>query len=354
MTASKHYTRPPVLGFIGIHAGNRKTQPISQNETVASLFSQSGYAVRRASAVKAKTPRTLHQIGSLLVWRDVDVVVIAVFSGLSFVMAEYASFLAKLTGKRVVLFLHGGNLPTFGQARRSRVERVLNRADVVMAPSDFLAETFRSWGHDVHIVPNVLNIDRYEYSPRHAARPNLLWMRTFHEHYDPLMAVRTFAQVAEVHPEATMTMGGADHGLLQATKDEAAALGVADKVSFPGYVQDEVKRAGFADNDIFLNTNVVDNMPVSLLEAAASGLVPVATAVGGIPAIVDSGTNGILVPSGDVDAMAAAILDLIADPDSYSRLSAGARQLAERSGWPQVYERWVEELSLVLPHIVLR
>lgn len=354
MTAAKHYSRPPVLGFIGIHAGRRKTQPISQNETVANLFNQSGYAVRRASAFKAKVPRTLHQIVSLLSWRDVDVVVIAVFSGLSFWMAEYSSWLARLTGKRVVLFLHGGNLPVFGETRRRRIERVLSRADVIMAPSDFLAQTFRSWGYDVHIVPNVLDIDRYDYEPRTSARPNLLWMRTFHEHYDPIMAVRVFAKVAQVHPEASMTMGGADHGLLEATISEAESLGVKDRIKFPGYVQNEVKRAAFADNDIYLNTNVVDNMPVSLLEASACGLVPVATAVGGIPAIVESGVNGILVDSGDVDAMASAVLEVIARDDQFRQLSAEARKLAEKSGWPSVYERWVEELSLVLPHLVLR
>ncbi len=354
MTAAKHYTRPPVLGFIGIHAGNRKSQPISQNETVANLFSQSGYSVRRASAFKGKVPRTLHQIISLLWWRDVDVVVVAVFSGLSFRMAEYSSMLAKLTGKRVVLFLHGGNLPVFGATRRKRVERVLDRADVVMAPSDFLADTFRSWGHDVHVVPNVLDIEKYEYEPRSSARPNFLWMRTFHEHYDPLMAVRVFAKVAEAHPEARMTMGGADHGLLEATKQEAAKLGVADRIAFPGYVRNELKRTAFADNDIYLNTNILDNMPVSLLEAAACGLVPVATAVGGIPAIVEDGTNGLLVESGDVDAMASKILGLIADPAHFAKLSSGARGLAERSGWPSVYRRWVAELSLVLPHLVLR
>ena len=79
------------------------------------------------------------------------------------------------------------------------------------------------------------------YDRRTEARPALLWMRTFHEHYDPLLAVEVLARVCEVHPGATMTMGGADHGLLQATRDRAAELGVADRITFAGYLDPQAK-----------------------------------------------------------------------------------------------------------------
>ena len=58
------------------------------------------------------------------------------------------------------------------------------------------------------------------------------------------------------------------------------------------------------EHDIFLNTNVVDNTPVSVLEAAASGLVPVATAVGGVPKLLTDDVDSLLVASGDDEAMA--------------------------------------------------
>ena len=55
MSAARRGTTRPVLGFIGIHSGGRSDQAVSQNETVAGLFSQSGYRVRRASAVRNRT-----------------------------------------------------------------------------------------------------------------------------------------------------------------------------------------------------------------------------------------------------------------------------------------------------------
>lgn len=346
--------RQPVLGFIGIHAGKRTDQPVSQNETLATLFESVGYRVVRASAVKRPALRTLDQIWSLLTWRKVDAVVIAVFSGQSFWIADFASCIARCIGhSKVIMFMHGGNLGVFGPEHRRWVTRVFDRADLLLAPSDFLADAFRDWGYDVKVIPNVLSIQTYRYDRRTEARPSLLWMRTFHEHYDPLLAVDVLARVVAVHPEATMTMGGADHGLLQATKDRAAELGVADRITFAGYLDSTTKAQAFADHDIFLNTNVVDNMPVSVLEAAASGLVPVATAVGGIPALLTDGVNARLVPARDPDAMADAVLGLLADPAAYAELAVGARALAMRSGWPAVYARWRDELHELLPDLAM-
>lgn len=340
---------PPTLGFVGIHSNGRPDMPVSQNETLARLFGESGYRVRRTSGVRRPSMRTAHQIISMLTWWDVDIVVIAVFSGPSFWIADFASCIGRCTGKRVILFLHGGKLPEFGPANRRRVERVLTRADLVLAPSDFLASTFRGWGIDVRVVPNVLALERYEYTPRRSARARLLWMRTFFDHYNPLMAVRVLARVAAENPDVRMTMAGADQGLLDATRQEAERLGVQDLIDFPGYIGADEKRRAFADHDLFLNTNVVDNMPVSVLEACASGLVPIATAVGGIGRLLDDGVNGVLVESDDDEAMAAAVLDLLADPGLVERLSAGARLVAERSGWDNVRTLWEEQLALQVP-----
>ncbi len=346
--------RAPVLGFVGIHAGKRTDQPISQNETIARLFAESGYRMRRTSAVKWPPLRTAHQIWSLLVWHDVDLIVVAVFSGQSFWIAELATRLGRLTNKRIVLFLHGGNLPVFAPRHRRWVQRVFRRADRIVAPSGFLADAFRDWGYDVRIIPNVLFVDDYVYTERERARPALMWMRTFHEHYDPLMAVRVLERVARVHPDATLTMGGADHGLLDATVAEARRLGVEDRIAFPGYMSTDAKRAAFAANDLFLTTNTVDNMPVSVLEAAASGLVSVATEVGGLPKLLHEGEDALLVPAGDDEAMADAVLTLIAEPRRFAAMSVKARQLALKSSWPEVLELWRDELELLLPDCDVR
>ncbi len=337
------------IGFVGVHSGGRADQATSQGELLAARFAADGVRVRSTSSVRSPLLRTAHQAAAVLAWRDVPVVVIDVFSGDSFRFAELTSHLARLRGRRVVLFLHGGALGEFAATRRARVERLLRRADLVLAPSEFLAGTFRPWGYDVHVVPNVVPLGELG-SPRPGpARPTLLWMRTFHEHYDPVGAVRTFALVAEQVPGARLTMAGADHGLLGATREEAARLGVADRVALPGFVSGGEKAVALREHDVFLNTNLVDNTPVSLIEAAGAGMVPVATAVGGIPHLVSDDVDAVLVPPSDPPAAARAVVGLLQDADRYARLSGGAVALARRSTWPAVRAAWAAELGFLDP-----
>jgi glycosyltransferase involved in cell wall biosynthesis len=74
-----------------------------------------------------------------------------------------------------------------------------------------------------------------------------------------------------------------------------------------------------------------ENCPMAVLEAAAQGVPVVASAVGGVPELVEDGVTGRLVPAGDAGALAAAVAGLVADPES-------ARQMGTRA-WERVRER---------------
>ncbi len=100
----------------------------------------------------------------------------------------------------------------------------------------------------------------------------------------------------------------------------AQELGLADRVSFPGHVPAETALAGLR---ILVISSVMENAPMSMLEAMARGVPVVATAVGGIPELAPPGT-AVLVPPRDPAALAAAIAALLADPDA-------ARAQAERA-----------------------
>lgn len=337
----------PSLGFISIDAAGRAGQPPSQSEILKGLFAEAGFTVRSASSLRSPAVRTGHQMAAASTW-GVDVLIISVYSGLSFLYADLTSLIGSLRrSTKVVLVLHGGELPQYGARHQGRVRRVLDRADLIVAPSRFLADEFRGWGFDVAVISNVVALDDYEYTPRSRPRPALLWMRTFHEHYDPLLAVDVVAALIHGFPDIRLTMGGADHGQLDATRERVRALGVGDQVRIAGYLDAVGKRAAMRDHDIFLNTNRVDNTPVSVLEAAACGLVPVATRVGGIPSLLTDDVDSVLVPPGDAATMAAQIASLLEDPERFERLSAGARNLAEQSAWPAVKERWLEALRLL-------
>jgi glycosyltransferase involved in cell wall biosynthesis len=166
-------------------------------------------------------------------------------------------------------------------------------------------------------------------------------MRTFEDIYDPSTAVRTVVELRSQGVDATLTMAGQDNGLLEPTRKLARELGVADSVGFPGFVAGSAKADLFDDHDIFLNTNLVDNAPVTVLEAAASGLVVVSTDVGGIPDLLADGESALLLRAGDPAAVADAVVDLLDHPDQAVRLVDSARAVAQRSGWPSVRDRWL-------------
>jgi glycosyltransferase involved in cell wall biosynthesis len=165
-------------------------------------------------------------------------------------------------------------------------------------------------------------------------------MRSFHPIYNPLMALRVLRRVRETLPDATLTMGGQDKGLAAGLRRDAARLGVADAVRFVGFLDLAGKAREGGAADIFINTSRIDNTPVAVIEAGAMGLPVVSTDVGGIRDLLSDGVSGLLVPDGDVDAMADAILRLVGDPPLAERLSTNGRVLAETSSWEHVRACW--------------
>ncbi len=170
--------------------------------------------------------------------------------------------------------------------------------------------------------------------------PRLLWMRTFHEIYHPELALEALALLRKTGVGATLTMAGQDKGLLETCRRRAAELGIADAVEFPGFLDLSAKIAAFSRHDVFVNTNRVDNTPVTVLEAAAAGMPIVATAAGGLPHLLKDGEEALLVPPEDPEALADAIQKLLADDNLRRKIAIGGHRVAAASSWPEVYAKW--------------
>ncbi len=102
--------------------------------------------------------------------------------------------------------------------------------------------------------------------------------------------------------------------------------GLGDRFLLLGYRPDALRvMSGF---DVFTLASTHEGLPVALMEAFALGLPVVATAVGGIPQAVTPGVEGLLVPSGDEEALAAALLELATDTDKRLAMGQAAAQRA--------------------------
>lgn len=329
--------------------GRNRGHVTTQGQVVAELLQADGFTVTCVSSQINRFFRLADVIATLINGhRKFGVLVIEVYSGPGLIIADVAGRLGKLFNLPQIMVLHGGHLPEFTERHPRWTKRVLNRAHSLVAPSRFLAEKIGKFGYRIKQIPNVIDLEDYPFRERSRIEPRLIWMRSFHSIYNPEMAVNVLAELRRSLPKATLTMAGVDKGKEGTIKRMAENLGLSDAVRFPGFLDATGKAREFADADIYLNTNRIDNMPVSVIEACAFGLPVIATCVGGLPFLIDHRENGLLVPDEDVTAMTESVKELIDNPALTRRISLGARRLAERSAWQCVRGDWKELLTGVL------
>jgi glycosyltransferase involved in cell wall biosynthesis len=97
--------------------------------------------------------------------------------------------------------------------------------------------------------------------------------------------------------------------------------------------------------DAALLTSAWENLPHTVLEALAAGTPVIATAVGGVPEVVLDGENGLLVPAGDVDAIASAIERIVRDDELRASLAARAPVSVEELSEPRILRRIVRAIE---------
>lgn len=332
--------------FVGNMLGRNRGYVTTQGQIVADLFSADGAMVTCVSSRIGRAARFLEILRTVAGGRGkFDLVVLEVYSGLNFTVAETVSLICRHLKLPLIMFLHGGDLPGFCRRFPRLTAATLNRADALAAPSGFLSTEFGSAGFDVAVIPNVIELGNYAFRKRKRIKPKLLWMRSFHKIYNPELAVRVLESLRADFPDAVLTMAGVDKGLEERVRKLVEDLGLTDSVRFPGFLDTVAKKEEFGNADIFLNTNRIDNMPVSVVEAFAFGLPVVATDVGGIPYLIRNRENGLIVSDNDGEGMASCIKELLEDPVLTGKISSQARRTAERSAWEEVRSQW-EDLIL--------
>ena len=262
--------------------------------------------------------------------------------------ASYSSFLlaplpavivAKLLGKPVVLNYHSGAAPD--HLRRSAIARFVMRhlVDANVVPSMFLRSVLAAFNIDADVVPNTIDLRQFVYRSRNPLRPRLLCTRNFEPLYNVSCVLRAFARIQAQHPDATLMLVGS--GSQEAALRAEAATLQLDNVTFAGCVAPSDIQLYYEGADIYIQSPSIDNMPLSVLEAFASGMPVVSTDVGGVTSILRNGTDGLLVPDNDDAAMAVQVSKLLADPSFARRLAGSAHHTLPAYEWSVVREGWL-------------
>jgi glycosyltransferase involved in cell wall biosynthesis len=273
--------------------------------------------------------------------RRVDVVHVFSASYWSFLLAPVPAILAaRSLGKRVILNYHSGEADDHLTHWGARVHPFLRRVDEIVVPSEYLKSVFESHGYAARVVRNIIDLSTFEFHERRPLKPRLLSCRNLEAHYRVVDVLEAFALVQQQIPEATLLVAGygSQAGRLEQLAEELGVTGV----EFLGRVEPEVIPSLYSRTDIFLNASVVDNQPLSILEAFAAGLAVVTTPTGDIPWMLESERLGVLVPHRSPEDMAKAVVALLDSPDRAGQMIDQAREAVGRYTWEQVRPQWLE------------
>lgn len=321
-----------------VRRGHHVTQIlIGSSGTLVDRFAQSGVRLERVQSRSLAHPdivRTSRHIASII--RDHDAQVVHTHDVFANIIGVPS---ARVARSPVVI-----SSRRWWKATPRRVHRVLNRlsyamstATVANAPSvaNMLIRDERLPPERVHYIPNL--IDESLLVPRGGENRKsvrsqlgvpdesvvLMCVARLVPVKNHALLLRAFAAVArESRPLHLVLIG--DGPLRQSLEDQAAALGIRDRVTFAGELHGAA--CYYRGADIAILTSVSEGMPNTLLEAMACGLPVISTAVGGCVDIVKTGTTGILVrPNAQAD-LQAAILELSRSPESRVTLGSAGLQ----------------------------
>jgi glycosyltransferase involved in cell wall biosynthesis len=201
------------------------------------------------------------------------------------------------------------------------------------------------------VIPNGVDVDRYGGSSKSgalraelgipASAPVAIVVAKLMEQKGHRILLKALPAVRRRVPDLHCLFVGDGH-----LRDEIAArvrdLGLADRVHLLG------DRADVPDlmavGDVFILPSLWEGLPMALLEAMASRLPVIATAVSGTREVLDDGRSGVLVPAGDAEALGGALTGLLEDPERAARLGAAARDRVEECYSARVQARRHAEL----------
>jgi glycosyltransferase involved in cell wall biosynthesis len=220
--------------------------------------------------------------------------------------------------------------------RRRPIQRLYNwcvrRVDNIQCVSEYTRQTLRAADYPENallMIPNAVDLTRFAPRAVTARKPgepvNVAYVGRIRPVKGVSVLVAAWPKVVQGSSARLLIAGeGAEReALAQSTRDN----GVGDTVEFLGEVGDVP--GVLARADIYVQPSFQEGLPNAVLEAMAMGLPIVATRVSGNEDVVADGDNGLLVPPGDPDALAAALRRLIADPALALRMGRRSREIVE-------------------------
>lgn len=201
---------------------------------------------------------------------------------------------------------------------------------------DFFSEAVRTKSIVIH---NSVSVPQDKYSIPAVREKRIVNVGRLHPQKNQQLLIDAFAKISPSFPDYTLDIygDGALHDELQNQIDE---LGLSDKVQLNASRKDIFDCIYKAS--LFVLTSDYEGMPNALMEAMALGLPCISTDCrpGGARTLIEDGTNGMIVPCGDVQSLINRIKELLTNPSKSEALALEARKLAVTHSNSQIFGNW--------------
>lgn len=309
------------------------------------------FQIIQASSKKNQLIRLLHMWWTIIKHRNASYLIIDTYSTSAFVYAWTSAKLAGWFNLPYIPILHGGNLPNKAKKDTKQIQKYFDAAHQIACPSNYLkVEMEQIVAGNYQVIPNYIDLQDYNYTAKAASLPHgikILWVRSFHEKYNPTLAVQVLHQLIEKgYKNCELCMVGPDKdGTMAQVKQLAQQLAVDQQLKITGRLSKKEWIKLSSAYNLFINTTQVDNTPVSVMEAMALGFPVVTTNVGGIPYLFENQKEGLMVPPNNCEAFVDVIEKLYANPELADSIAKHARKKAESWDWKEIRRLWEIALS---------
>ena len=317
-----------------------------EGEKLYQMLNESGYTVYKKSGYRNKLLRLLDTLHFLIIYRNkYDTVISLIFSGRAFLL-EYLIFgVSKILNKKIIGVLHGGALNEFYKKYPNMVEKLYNQCSEICTPSKFLQHYFTARGWPILYTPNFIDNNKFQQLWLNKPEYKLLWIRAFHDIYNPEMAIRCVANLKKTNKAITLTMVGPDLGKLKICVELAEQLGVTNNIQFVGFIPNTELEKFYHSHTVFITTTRYESFGVALVEAASCGIPMVSTRVGEIPLMWTEGEEMLMAESNNQKEFDLKVSQLLNDASIRDKLSKNAHRKAEAFTWGKVKMTWGQLLT---------
>ena len=240
--------------------------------------------------------------------------------------------MAHKAGKRVILHDHDGEFAKAfeegGDDYRQDVKETFGLADCVVVLSeewrDYFAENVCD-PNRIAVVHNGVAVPASPCSP--CSHQDVLFLGRLDARKSPDVLLRASREVLKCFPQTKIVFGG--DGEVEKNKRLAEELGIADSCEFHGWVAGKEREALFGRAAVYCLPSKNEGLPMSVLEAMARGIPTVATAVGGVPQVIEEGVSGYLVGVDDFEGLSARLISLLGSAELRADLGHNARNQIE-------------------------